>query len=424
MYLADRKRLNRVAVQFLKTGSPRTETRGGARKTERYAAIRQSIKNHIKQFPATSSHYARAKTGRQYLSSELNIHKMWTMWKERCAEDNLPTASLEMYRHVFKSCFNLSFRPPYTDRCSYCEVLKKRIAAKEDIEKTKVQFKLHKLRAKKFHQLMAESKKARGTLTLVFDLMQNQPLPKIGISEEFYARQLWVHNMGIVVHRKRQNKNDVRLYTWLESEAGRGANEICSALHDCLHRMRRSVIRRKYNTLHLYCDSCGGQNKNSAMLASLWKFVHSKQCPFTNIRVFFPVRGHSYMPPDQVFGRIEKEIRKRQLFRTPDDYYSIFKKHGVHRPLNSRWYLSDYTRFVKSVAFQKSYFARLQIRESKVWYFSKSSLSVGISKTYSGLPQYFPILNKKFSKEALKPLISSKLKRVPCTSHVSLAKKS
>lgn len=92
---------------------------------------------------------------------------MWTIWKKKCVEGNLPTASLEMYRHVFKSCFNLSFRPPYTDRCSYCEVL----VANEDIEKTRVELKVHKLRAKKFYQLMAESKNARGTLTLVFDLM-------------------------------------------------------------------------------------------------------------------------------------------------------------------------------------------------------------------------------------------------------------
>lgn len=42
------------------------------------------------------------------------------------------------------------------------------------------------------------------------------------------------------------------------------------------------------------------------------------------LKVILPVVGHSYLPPDRVFGNIEKSVRKRNTLVTPDEYYEIF----------------------------------------------------------------------------------------------------
>ena len=47
------------------------------------------------------------------------------------------------------------------------------------------------------------------------------------------------------------------------------------------------------------------------------------------IEVIFPVPGHSFLPPDRIFGLIEKSLLKKIPFICdPDDYIEIFKNHG------------------------------------------------------------------------------------------------
>ena len=70
--------------------------------------------------------------------------------------------------------------------------------------------------------------------------MQNVELPRSSIGEAYYARQLWLYFLRIIEHKAtgdknilgNQDKNDIHLYTWVEHEMGRGANQITSALVD------------------------------------------------------------------------------------------------------------------------------------------------------------------------------------------------
>lgn len=49
------------------------------------------------------------------------------------------------------------------------------------------------------------------------------------------------------------------------------------------------------------------------------------------ILVVYPVRGHSFLPADRVFGRIEKDLRKMTVITTKEHYQEILSKHGrVH----------------------------------------------------------------------------------------------
>jgi len=61
------------------------------------------------------------------------------------------------------------------------------------------------------------------TISVAFDMMQNQPLPKLSVTEVFYSRQVWLYNLTFVItSAEHQTIDNCFLYTWLESDSGRG----------------------------------------------------------------------------------------------------------------------------------------------------------------------------------------------------------
>jgi len=298
---------------------------------------------------------------------------------------------LSKYKKLFYTKFNLSFGKPKVDICSTCCDLEKKIAADIDRQENNLQLRLHRKRAEKFYSLLTESRKQRDTLTVAFDMMQNQPLPKINVTEQYYSRQLWLYTLGIVIHSRKQKPGDVRLYTWLETDSGKGSNEITSALHNFLISIKKRVARRGYKRLHLYCDSCAAQNKNASMIAMLLTYVNSKNNPFAEVKVVFPIRGHSYLPPDRVFGRLEKEYRRQDIMETPESYYNIMQRQGRVKKINQEWHVFDY----KALADQILRKNVLKTQETRAWLFHKNSEIIKCQTTYSGLEKPYNLVNRR-----------------------------
>lgn len=88
--------------------------------------------------------------------------------------------------------------------------------------------------------------------------------------------------------------------------------------------------------------SGAGQNKNCYVIHSMcfWLY-HDAPENLDNIAVIFPVRGHSYMPADRIFGQIEKKYRKRSEIMLKEDYEEILKEVGTVRRLGEEWVLWD-----------------------------------------------------------------------------------
>lgn len=47
-------------------------------------------------------------------------------------------------------------------------------------------------------------------------------------------------------------------------------------------------------------------------ITNTFMYNNYKATVFTQINHIFPVRKHSYMPPDRVFGRIEQVLKKKE----------------------------------------------------------------------------------------------------------------
>lgn len=346
---------------------------------------------------------------------------MWLLWKELREKKNKPVVCVQTFTNVFYSFFNLGFGNPKTDVCSTCQKFDQDIeagglAGEEGVHKKK----LHELEAAKFYRKLNQSGLKRNVLCASFDLQQNMPLPRSNVGEAYYKRQLWLYNFGIIIHKTKvkkeatQSRKNVFLYSWLENEGGRGSNEICSAVFNFLRRIRKRCELRKYTNLHLYCDSCPGQNKNKTLLAALLQYVNSRLCVFKRVIVTFPVVGHSYLPADRVFGRIEKEFRKRSEIINPNGYYSILEKHGNLKRYNRDWYHYDYKTMADSLINSNN----CGLRDTRRWMFEKNSKEVKLSESFDGNWKTFRILKKQVVNLGIR-----KPKLLPPQTHVTAEKK-
>ena len=104
--------------------------------------------------------------------------------------------------------------------------------------------------AREFYKRLKASQKAKKTLAVAFDMQKNMPLPQTNVTETYYSRQLWLYNLTFVVHvpskKDAQNPSNVYTYSWLESDSGKGSNEICSALSNFLEQIRNRVKVGQY----------------------------------------------------------------------------------------------------------------------------------------------------------------------------------
>lgn len=179
----------------------------------------------------------------------------------------------------------------------------------DEKEKAQVELKIHKLRSKAFYEIAKE--RPDKSLSICFDMQQIQPLPKTSIQEAYYLRQIGLYNLCFVD----MDGKSPTFYSWTENQARKGATEVGSALINHLTSMDFTNI----TNLRLFADGCGGQNKNSHIIHAIMFWLRNQtSTSLKDVTITFPVRGHSYLPADRVFGRVEKEIRKHALLFTKE----------------------------------------------------------------------------------------------------------
>lgn len=95
------------------------------------------------------------------------------------------------------------------------------------------------------------------------------------------------------------------MLTWTEDVAAKGANEVCTCIYDCLKSINlyeKSIVRQ-------VADGCGGQNKIAMLVTMAMKRLQESKIRWPNIskiEIIFPVTGHSFIPPDCSYGKINK----------------------------------------------------------------------------------------------------------------------
>ena len=367
-----------MARYWLQHGVSPPENRGGDRRSNATKPQKEKIRQHIETFSCKASHYARrGAPGRKYLPCELSVKKMHEMFEQQ----NHEQVTYGLYYSVFVYDFNLGFGNPAKDMCGTCMQLKMKLKDNELSQEQRRQVLgeliCHKQTAQKFYK---ELNNLQGALTLCFDVMENLVLPKTSVGQAFYSRQLYMYVFGIVIHRgenQGQDKDDVNLYWWTENQNKKDSNMISSALLHCI-KNAVGAEPEKLKRLRLFSDGCYGQNKNISVMSMLFS-LRKELLRNAKIEYFFPVRGHSFLPADRVFGRLEQSIRKKDPILHPTEYVEIMSQHG-----KTYEYGKDFTCFdFKSEAKKHCKQARsYKLSKAKVCEINGDLL--GIKTTYYG----------------------------------------
>lgn len=300
------------------------------RKTPEEAIKRLHI--FISGLPTVVSHYSRTDNKhRKYLDADLSIAELHRRFIAS-NPDLKNVISYEKMRETFNFDFNLSFGVPRKDICNVCEKFKVEIeSAKVNNDHVRVkqlntEKELHQRKAEVFFEKLknAEKDKDGCTLNLCFDFQKNLPLPVTNIQDEYYRRQLWLHNFGI----HNINNGTASMYLFTENYAHKGPNEVISCLNDYLQQMNDN----KYKKLVLFCDNCFSQNKNKYLFAYLDQLCSVGM--FETVTVNYPIPGHSMMPIDRDFAQIERKRLRKQTIYCPEYYVDLIKNSRIKQPFD------------------------------------------------------------------------------------------
>lgn len=318
LYSVTPKRLRRISALLFEGKSPQDQRGFNPKAHTMPGEICANIRDHIESFPTKTSHYTKPIT---YLSNDLNIKIMYNMFKNKFPH-LVEKVKYSYYYKYYKENYGYRFGRPQKDVCGQCEEFSAKIKSNtlnENVKRVAVGEKiLHLRRAKKFYAALKDiGKKCQNepdTFGIVFDFMQNLPLPNIPVQEIFYYRQLWVNCFCITDLKT----NTSTVYMYHEGIAKKGGNEVASLLVDFLQQH----IPKTAKELHIFSDACTGQNRNHTVLRALLGLSMSLKIP---IKQYFPVRGHSYLPCDRTFGVIKRAMKKIDRVYTPEQYETLLK---------------------------------------------------------------------------------------------------
>lgn len=282
------------------------------------AVRRQSVFNHINSFPRYVSHYRRNNApDRRYITAVGSLAALYREYLRYCGNAGITPVQEHLYRGIFYTKFNISFRVPQQDTCKVCDAAAVRGREAPSAE----ELRMHQERAEFAQNSFKEDKRrcrqpGSNIACMTMDLQQALPTPKIETSEVFYLRKLWTYNFGIHYC----NDETAAMCVWPEFVAGRGADEIGSCLLQALNVERLAGENRH---LIMWSDCCVGQNKNFK-IACLWLYMVENQI-FDTIEHKFFIPGHSMMDSDRDFGLIEQAKRKRRYIYTHHEWMDLIE---------------------------------------------------------------------------------------------------
>lgn len=168
-----------------------------------------------------------------------------------------------LYNDIFNHEFNIAFGYPRSDICDTCDWLYTQIKAAQasnDIQNARkliTKRELHQRKADVFNtQLIEATESARErnkTVVLSMDYEKNLPLPLTGVGQEYYKRQLWLHNLCI----HNSVSEEATMYLYAEHFAGKGPNDVISCLDHYISNLPPEITH-----IVLFADNCFSQNKN------------------------------------------------------------------------------------------------------------------------------------------------------------------
>lgn len=309
------RRIQTLQSQLINEGKIQKDRRGKhANRPHRLKdSVLEHVHGHIQSLKGRKSHYSLHETNKLYLPEELSVSKLFEMFKEIYPEDKV---SYESYRSIFNTHYNIAFGYPRCDTCSTCDeynvnlrALNQSLENSEDKENFEDKIKLLKINnqvhLKKAETFYARKRNARlsarrieSVEAICMDFQKNLNVPNITTNDAYYKRKLGYYLFNIHMLSNSSSK----FYVYDETIAKKGADNVASMLYDFIMFHLPDTVKK----LSIFCDSCGGQNKNYVVIRFIYYIVHMQR-KLDEIKIVFPVRGHSYMECDRNMALINQK---------------------------------------------------------------------------------------------------------------------
>ncbi len=221
---------------------------------------------------------------------------------------------------------HIRIRSPRSDMCDFCELQKRKIAGTKPHDE---------LKAEQLTMELAAHQKSYQEERSIYNSERKQALTD---GKEFrqgklktedcvehicidYGQSIGVPNtadqLGGTYFLQMRNyllfgvysslENSMICYTYDEREAGKGANEVISFVHNFL--CTRTI---KTPNIRIHADNCRGQNKNKyVMWYFLWLAATGR---VKHVEFKFMIKGHTQFIVDSNIGHIKRELKGSDVF--------------------------------------------------------------------------------------------------------------
>ncbi|CAG5021508.1 unnamed protein product [Parnassius apollo] len=224
--------------------------------------IKQSVIDFINSIPKIESHYSRAQTKRQYISSEKSLADIYRDYKQLREKDGLAIATSSTFNRILNTEFNTSFFITKKDQCDLCERYKNSDSEeKRNLSQEYEQHQNEKVLART--EKDNDKSRADGTIVAVYDLQAVLQIPKGQISLFFYKSRINCLNFTI----RNLRAKEAMCYFWDETEGKRGPIEIGSCILDYVKAQVDQNPNKEIEII-FYSDNCGGPQKNKFLLSA------------------------------------------------------------------------------------------------------------------------------------------------------------
>lgn len=283
------------------------------------------VMNFLNNFKYYESHYTREKNAnKKYLPPNYTIARLYKDYLAHCNSRNVdPSVSLKKFYDIVQFNTNISIHVPIQDSCPVCDKLQVAIDHEKNKNKRRRLMKEkndHLTDVEIARKMLNDEKLAANDerMVITMDLQKALPLPILTSGPAYYKRNFNLYNFGIHTY---PNHKDDHMYLWNESEAGRGAVEISTAL---INFFRSNANNAKH--IVTFSDRCSGQNRNIKLILALMRFLSDPTHDIQIIDLKYLVSGHSRLPNDTDFGLIERKLKQYSNVYSPKQYYDIIEK--------------------------------------------------------------------------------------------------
>ena len=208
-------------------------------------STKEPVRKHIGSIKGRKSHYNTEEKQRIYLSSELNVTKLYYMFKEKNPDVK---SSYESYRTTFNTEFNIAFGYPQTDICSTCDslIVKKSYIQSElktscsdhhqtmklqrEEKKLTEEHESHKRKSDVFYSEKREprrkAEKNDGFEAVVLNFQKNLYVRNKTTYDVYYKRQLSCFSFNVYILSSKES----HFYSYDATVTRKGADDMCSFL--------------------------------------------------------------------------------------------------------------------------------------------------------------------------------------------------